>query len=204
MQHKVISDNSIRREITVGVLAVILILGSGTAWAVKDAAKGKQKQDESSQKEPPPAANQPDPFSDLVRMQQEMERLFNSTLNPYSAFPDFDYAFGQEKIQPMDLRERPDAFVVQMDLPGMNKSDISIEVKDRVLSINGERAESMEKQKDEEYLLQERTRNAFSREVVLPKSVKVDAVEAEYKEGVLTITLPKAQKEKTAKSIKIR
>ena len=203
MRRKVSSDNALHKEITVGVLAVLLILAGGTAWAVKDANRIQLKEDESAKQEEPQKAKPLDPFSDLVRMQREMERLFDRTLNPYSAFPDFEYAFGQETVQPIDIRERADAFVVEMDLPGIDKADISIEVRDRVLSVSGNRTESVKKQKDEEYLLQERTRNACSREVVLPQSVRADAVEAVFKDGVLTITLPKAEQKQAAHRIEI-
>jgi HSP20 family protein len=204
MERKVISDRMIIREITVGILAALLILGGGTAWAAKDAGKIRLKKNDSAQQDPEQQANEPDPFSDLIRIQREMNRLFSSTLNPYSAFPSFDYAFSQETVQPVDIRERPGAFVVQMDLPGMDKTNIAIEVKDRILTVSGERKESVEKREDETYLLQERTSNMFSREVVLPRSVAADAVEAVYKDGVLTITLPKTEENQAAHKIKIK
>jgi HSP20 family protein len=90
-----------------------------------------------------------------------------------------------------------------MDLPGLEKSDIYIEVKERVLAISGSRKQSTEKKKDEKILMQERSISSFSREVVLPKSVDTDAVSAEYKNGVLTITLPKIEKDREARKIKI-
>ncbi len=198
-------EKSIRAEIMAGTLAAVLLLGGGTAWA-KKGEKIQFKKDASAQTaaQSQAAQCQVDPFRDMLQMQREMERMFSSTLSPYSAFPEFGAAMDQTFEQPMDLRETPDAYVVQMDLPGLEKSDISIELKDRVLSVSGEQKKSKEQKTDEKILLQERSVSSFAREVVLPASVDVDAVSAEYKAGVLTITLPKTEKGKDACKIKIK
>jgi HSP20 family protein len=200
------SRKAIRNEIIGGTMLALLLLGGGMAWAGKDGKKIQLKKDEPAQQEQKvqDPQQQPDPFRDLFNLQREMNRLFGSTLSPYSGFPEFEAVFDQEFQQAMDLRERPDDFVVQMDLPGLAKSDISIEVRDRVLIVSGERSESQEKKKDEKVIMQERSLNAFSREIVLPKDVKADEVAAEYKDGVLTITLPKAEKDQEARKIEIK
>jgi len=204
---KTISDKAVQREIVIGTIAVLVLLGGGMAWAGKQDGKIQLKKDEPAKQEQkaPELMQRPDPFRDLFNLQQEMDRLFGSTLNPYVGFPEFDAVFDQELLQQaMDLREKPDAYVVQMDLPGLKKSDIAIEVKDHVLTVSGERQQSQQKKEDEKVILQERNLNSFSREVMLPKSIKADDVTAEYNAGVLTITLPKAMKDQEARKIQIK
>lgn len=206
MKKQRISEKTIQREIIIGTMTVLLLLGSGTVWAKKGDGKIQLKKNEPTKQEQPSkeALQKPDPFRDLFNLRQEMDQLFGNTLYPYSTFPEFDAVFEQELQQTMDLREQPDAFVIQMDLPGLQKSDISIEVKDHVLAVSAERRETLKKQKDDKMIIQERSLNAFSREVVLPKSVKADEVIAEYKAGVLTITLPKAEKDQGVRKIEIK
>ncbi len=206
MKKQRISEKAIHREIVVGAMAALLLLGGSMAWAGKHGGKIQLKKDEPAKQEQPSkeSLQKPDPFRDLFNLRQEMDRIFGNTLYPYSAFPEFEAVFEQELQQAMDLRERPDAFVIQMDLPGLQKSDISIEVKDHVLMVSAERRETLKKRKDEKMIIRERSLNAFSREVVLPKSVNADGVVAEYKVGVLTITLPKAEKDQGARKIEIK
>ncbi len=198
-----------KRSLNAGALAAmsvaLLLLVGGTAWA-KKGEKIQLKSDASSAPAAmAPAARQPDPFRDLLMMQREMERMFNSTLSPYSGVPEFEaVADSQVFEQATDLRETPDAFIVEMDLPGLDKSDISIEVKDRVLSVSGQQRKVRKEKKGERILLQERSMSAFSRDIVLPKSVDVDKVEASYKDGVLTITLPKTEKDKAVRKVEIK
>jgi HSP20 family protein len=192
---------------TVGILTAVLILAGGWVWAEKNTEKFQPKTDDSAtqnpqtQTAPLPSLN---PFRDMIQLQQEMDRLFGSTLNPYSGFPAFDAVFDQDIKQAMDLRERPDAFVVQMDLPGLDKSDIQIEVVNHLLTVSGERKGSIEKKDDEHVLMQERSVSSFRREVVLPSNVDADHVTAEYKAGVLTITLPKTEQDETTRKIEIK
>lgn len=201
---KTTSYKVVKREIVIGTIAVLVLLAGSMAWAGKKDGKIQVNKDKTAKQEQKKDAQQLDPFQDLVRMQQQMERLFDSTLNPYSGLPEFDYAFEEPEILPLDLRERPDAFIVQMDLPGLEKKDISIEVKDRILTVSGERKTTTKKQQKEKILMQERTLNSFSRELVLSKNVKVDAVTAEYKDGVLTITLPKTEVDQESHQIEIK
>ncbi|VGO20219.1 Hsp20/alpha crystallin family protein [Pontiella sulfatireligans] len=201
-----ISEKAIYREIIAGAMVALLLLGGSMAWAGKKGGKIQLKKDEPAKQEQKlqEQRQKPDPFHDLFNLQREMDRLFGNTLYPYSGFPEFEAVFGQELQQAMDLRERPDAFVVQMDLPGLEKSGISIEVKDHVLVVSAERRETLKKQKDEKVIIQERSLNAFSREVVLPKSVDSEKVVAEYNAGVLTVTLPKAEQDKNARKIEVK
>jgi HSP20 family protein len=206
MKKRTYNEKAHRKELAIRTLAVVLLLGGGAVWAEKHDGKIQLKKDDPTRQEPKAQEPLPrlNPFRDLVQMQREMDRLFGSTLLPYSGFPEFDAVLDQNVEQAMDLRERSDVYVLQMDLPGLDKSDIVIEVVDHVLTVSGERKESVEKKDGEKILMQERSSSAFRREVMLPKSVDADKVVAVYKAGVLTITLPKTEQDKGVRKIEIK
>jgi len=199
------NKKSIRAEIVAGTTVVLLLVAGTQVWAGKHGGQIQLKKDAPVLQEQQLQEQREtlDPFRDMLQLQREMERVFGNVLNPYSGFPEFEPMFGRNLQQAMDLRELPDAFVVQMDLPGMDKSDINIEVRDHILTVKAERHQATEK-KDEKILMQERSVNAFSREVVLPQGVDPDAVSAEYKAGVLTITLPKVERDQKIHKVEIK
>ena len=91
-----------------------------------------------------------------------------------------------------DLSETDDAFRIRLDVPGMTKDDIAINLQNNTLTVSGER--SSERQKDgEEYVRVERAFGTFHRTFTLPDAVDPDRVEATYDEGVLTINVPKTE-----------
>jgi HSP20 family protein len=95
----------------------------------------------------------------------------------------------------MDLYQTDDAVVVKMGLPGIEPEDIQVSVNDGVLTIRGEVKEEKE-DKAKTYHLRERRYGAFSRSVNLPSSVDVEKSDAQFENGVLTLTLPKAEEAK--------
>lgn len=96
---------------------------------------------------------------------------------------------------PLDVYEQKDNFVVKAELPGMNKEDIAVSLHDGSLSISGER-KSETKHEDAEVYRAERFFGRFQRTVTLPTPVAPDKVKAQYKDGVLTVTLPKTDEAK--------
>ncbi len=101
-----------------------------------------------------------------------------------------------------DLSETDDAFRIRLDVPGMTKDDIAINLQNNTLTVSGER--SSERQKDgEEYVRVERAFGTFHRTFTLPDAVDPDRVEATYDEGVLTINVPKTEKS-TRRQIEIQ
>lgn len=95
----------------------------------------------------------------------------------------------------IDLYEDKDNVFVKAEVPGMKKEEIEVSLHDGVLSISGER-KGEEKFEDAETYRSERFVGRFQRAVTLPSQVKADAVTAQYQDGVLTITLPKAEEAK--------
>jgi HSP20 family protein len=90
----------------------------------------------------------------------------------------------------MDIYEDEKAIYVKADLPGVVPDDIDIEVKDNVLRLRGERKREEEESKDG-YRRVERRYGAFHRSITLPDTVDTAGIDASYKDGVLTLTLPK-------------
>ncbi len=134
-----------------------------------------------------------DPFRDLVSLQERINKLFEDSL--------FRTRSGDEGLSsgvwspPADIFETPEAIVLRAELPGLNKKNIHVEVKDNVLTLSGER--KFERGiKEENYHRMERCYGSFTRSFTLPSSVDKDKVKARFKDGILEITLPKAEKAK--------
>ena len=140
-----------------------------------------------------------DPFKEFRNLQKSMEmmnRLFNAVERGEAPGVDF--------VPAVNTREADDAYYIEVDLPGVKKEDISIDVNDNVLTISGERKVE-EERKDEEFYRVESVYGKFERSFTLPEDVDADKIEAEAKDGVLTVKIPKAQVvEKAPKKIEIK
>ena len=93
----------------------------------------------------------------------------------------------------IDLADRGDEFVLTADVPGFETDDIDLRLADDTLHITVERTEESTEEDNESYIRNERTRRSMSRAVRLPESVDEETVEASYRNGVLTVTLPKTE-----------
>jgi HSP20 family protein len=96
---------------------------------------------------------------------------------------------------PVDVLESKDSYLIRVELPGMKKEDIKVEVKDGSLTLSGER-KSEKPAEGVEYRHAERVDAKFWRSFSLPETVKQDGIEATYKDGVLEIRVPKSEKAK--------
>jgi HSP20 family protein len=103
----------------------------------------------------------------------------------------------------LDVKETPEKFVITASVPGVPLSDIDISVLGDTLRIRGQRKEETEESEAGRWLLRERRFGAFERTVSLPSQVNAEAAAADYRNGVLTVTLPKADVAKP-KSIPVR
>jgi len=111
--------------------------------------------------------------------------------------PDF-WTSEQEWLPAFDVSETESEIIVKAELPGMDVKDIDIALTDGLLTIKGER--KLEKEdKKENYHRIERQFGSFSRSLNLGEKVKADGIEAAYKDGILTVTLPKAEESKPKK-----
>jgi HSP20 family protein len=127
-----------------------------------------------------------DPFSDLERLNRQLGEYLES----WRRLPDL---LGDAFRPLADVEEQADAYVVEIELPGVKREDLDIEVAGRRVSVRGER-----KAKERLGILRrrERTVGRFHYEVTLPGDVDDDAVQAHLDEGVLTVRLPKPEHER--------
>ncbi len=132
------------------------------------------------------------PFRQLTNLRDEIDRLFES---PLSGFGELTQPFMGGWMPAVDLFEDKDNFVLKAELPGMKKEDIEVSVHEGVLTISGERKEEKE-HKDAESYRAERFFGRFHRTVSLPTAVAAEKVAAGYKDGILTVTRPKAEEAK--------
>jgi HSP20 family protein len=143
-----------------------------------------------------------DPGRDMVDLQQEVNRLFDSFFGrgPQMAGPPMT---GQERAWApvMDMYETKDELVITAELPGVNEKDVQLSITGDVLTLRGERASASETSQHAQYR-SERWYGRFERSVALPIPVQADQVKASYRDGVLTVKLPKAEEIKP-KQIKI-
>ena len=137
-----------------------------------------------------------DPFRHLSSLREEIDRLFDQ---PVSAPQQFWLGGGWPTI---DLYEDHDKLVVKVEVPGMKKEDIDISLHDGVLAIAGER-KAEEKFENAETHRSEMFVGRFQRALTLPTPVQVDKVNATYQDGILTVSLPKAEEAKP-KQIKVQ
>ena len=129
-----------------------------------------------------------DPFASLAEIQDEMNRIFDTSLRRRSGF---DGLFSPA----IDVVVEKDNVIVKADLPGLTKDDVTVTLQDNYLTIRGEKKHETE-QKESDYFLSERVYGSFTRTVELPTTVDAKKIEARFKDGVLHVTLPKTEEAK--------
>jgi HSP20 family protein len=130
----------------------------------------------------------PAPFGEF---RHEMDRLFDSFFR--GTFGDVDRSWGMQAWgPPIDVEETDKDVLVRAEIPGVKAEELDLAIVGGALVISGEKKESHER-KEQGYVYQERRFGSFRREVPLPTAVDESNVEAEYKDGVLHVTLHKAQ-----------
>jgi len=140
-----------------------------------------------------------EPFNEMVSLRDAVNRLFEDSFIRPGAWPlPFD---GGNFSVPADVIETKDNIVVKLSAPGVQPADIDISVVGDALTIKGE-LKSEEQFEEGSYIRKERRFGSFQRTFSLPASVASDKAKAEFENGVLTLTLPKAEEAKP-KSIKV-
>lgn len=129
----------------------------------------------------------------LARLHNEMDDLFSAFFGNWPTY--------EHKLWPaIDVADNEEAIVVKAELPGCKADDIDISVHGNTLTISGDKKQEEEKKEKGCYHL-ERSYGSFRRDLNLPTDVDTAKIDATCKEGVLTITMPKAEK---AKAIKVK
>jgi HSP20 family protein len=130
-------------------------------------------------------------FNGLSTLRNEIDRLFEAPLTELARTSHL--LSGSAPV--VDIYEDKDNFVVKAELPGMKKEDIDVSLHDGSLSISGER-KGEKKWEEAEVYRAERFFGRFQRTVALPAPVASGGIKAQYKDGILTVTLPKAEEAK--------
>ena len=132
------------------------------------------------------------PFRDVVSVQDEMNRLFGDFFDHRPTRVEWTEGAWNPSV---DVTEDKDNVVIKAEMPGLNKDDVKISVQDNVLTLKGEKKQESE-EKESDYHRVERSYGSFCRSFQLPTTVKTDKIKANYKDGVLSITLPKTEEVK--------
>jgi HSP20 family protein len=136
-----------------------------------------------------------EPFRDLLSLQERMNRLFDESFRGASRATDDDWALGGSWAPAVDIYEHEGNLVLKAELPGIDPKSVDVRIENNVLTLRGER--SFEKEiKRENCHRVERAYGNFSRSFTLPTVVNQEQIQADYKDGVLKVTLPKREEAK--------
>jgi len=131
--------------------------------------------------------------SDFFGIQREINRVFdNFVRGGVQADESFMTSYWTPAV---DIAEQENEYIVKMELPGVNKDDVKISLESNILTIKGEKKQEKE-EKSKNLHRVERSYGSFQRSFTLPMTVKSDKIDAVFKDGVLSISLPKAEEAK--------
>ena len=137
-----------------------------------------------------------EPFRDLLSLQDRMNRLFDESYrSTQRGTSDDEWALGGSWAPAVDIYEQGTNIVLKAELPGVDPKDVDIRLENNVLSLRGQRKLESEV-KRESYHRVERSYGAFSRSFTLPTVVDQASIKAEFKDGMLQVTLPKREEAK--------
>ena len=137
------------------------------------------------------------PSKELLNVEREFNKLFNTFNRRFG----FDDSTMNEELEnavwsPLtDISENKDQYILKMDLPGVSKENLKLSFNDGELIISGERKQEKE-DKDSKYHRIERTYGKYFRSFTLPQTIQADKINAEFKDGQLTVTVPKSEEAK--------
>lgn len=138
------------------------------------------------------------PMKEMVIMQKKLGSMFDAMMRE-------GYLKNYNSSPAMDFQETGDSYIAKLDMPGMSKEAINVEIDRKVLTVSGDREEGTEVSDSSGYYRKERSASSFKRVINLPGEVKVDKVDAKYENGVLTLVLPKLDPEQTStKKIQVK
>lgn len=131
-----------------------------------------------------------DPFKDLIRIQERMNRMFEDSLGRTGS--EGEASPTASWTPAVDIFETPDRVVLLADLPGVEGKDLDVRVEGNTLIMSGERR--LESEVDEEnFHRMERGYGSFQRTFTLPATIRQEGIRAEHQDGVLRVTLPKSE-----------
>jgi HSP20 family protein len=135
-----------------------------------------------------------DPFVELEDVSKQLNRIFGRF--PARTEPDRELLAMADWTPTVDITETDTAYLIKCEIPGVNKEDVKVNIEDGMITMRGERKQEKE-EKDKKFHRIERSYGSFLRSFRLPDNVDETAVKAEFKDGMLNVTLPKSAKAKT-------
>lgn len=130
-----------------------------------------------------------------IKTDGDLFKTINETFDSLFPFANAN-AYGKTSISPRtEITEDKDNFYLNMEIPGINKEDVKIGIENNVLTVSGEKKQNYNKE-EKTVVMNERYYGSFSRSFNITKDVKVNDINAEFKDGVLNITLPKVEEAK--------
>jgi HSP20 family protein len=154
----------------------------------------------------------PQAWTPYFNLRQEIDRLFEdfgrgffaSPFRPFNFEPQWSRATAVTTAPAVDIAESDKAYEITAELPGMDEKNLEVKVANDTLTIRGEKKEEKE-QKEKDYYLSERSYGSFERYFRVPDDVDVDKIEANLKNGVLRVVLPKkAEAQKPEKKVEVK
>jgi len=134
------------------------------------------------------------PFRELARIEQELNKVFNEFL-PAGRTETVQIQAWNPRV---DVYEKDDKLIVEAEIPGAKKEDIEVKIKDNAIVVKGE-VKKEEEKKEENYYRSERFYGKFERVIPLPVEVKAEEAKATFENGILKLEIPKATAEKEVK-----
>ena len=132
-----------------------------------------------------------DPFKELQRMRKEFDEVFGRMNSHFANDPFFKSAFDKSWSKPLiDVLSNKNEYIIKMDIPGVDNQDIDVKAEDNMLSVRA----SVSKYKESgstKYISKERSVNRFQRSISLERDADVSKMQSDYKDGVLTVTIPR-------------
>ena len=143
-----------------------------------------------------------EPFRELEEMHNRLTSFFNRRLPLFEEFPEAEELTVAGWTPRVDVVENDKEYLIDVELPGLKKDEVKVSVQDRVLSISGER-KSEKEEKGKKYHRVERTYGAFMRSFTLPTDASGEKLNADFKDGILKVHIPKEESAKT-KAIEVK
>lgn len=141
-----------------------------------------------------------DPFREMEKVQRQMDRMFQDGFPQSASGLNMNLASANRLMSlQTDIKKTDNAYIIQMDVPGMKKEEINIDIQGNMLTISGQRNQEVkQEEKAAGFVSQEREFGFFSRSLLLPPDVKKEGIKAACENGVLSVTFPRVAVEKPA------
>ena len=129
------------------------------------------------------------PMRNLFSFHNEMGRIFGDVFGSQEGGPDTEETYW---IPTVDIAETENGYEIRTELPGVSEDDVNVSVTDNLLTVKGEKRQEAETE-GKNYHRVERRYGSFQRSFTLPRHIETNAIKAEFKDGILTLGIPKAE-----------